>query len=280
MRYRFVFERDGTKTPLVGSQLCNVIVGSRTIFWDINGTGLEETFQTVVIAGSGASIDPTPPPVLPPGTPWGAPPHHVLVPDTDGWVSVDPNALGAGFNGALVGFDTTASFPGGDPGAGVAAGVQVPVANLKDGADIAIIFEATRIGGPTSPPDYTNTLSRAHVNNWQDVRLLDLLQFHTGGGTPCSPLSSDLDIEYTADHELMAEWNINISTAASIPALVYPSGTSSRSAGANTVFGTHHVDISTLPTCSYTVTLSTRRSLTTGLTDDDLTQTSKTFCIG
>lgn len=280
MRYRFLYERGGTRTPLVGSLLCPVIVGSRTIYWDVNGTGLEETFQTVVIAGSGATPDPTPTPALPPGTPWGAPPAHVIVPDADGWITVDPNALGGGFNGALIGFDTTAPFPGGDPAPGVAAGVQVPAANLKNGVDLALIFEATRVSGPVSPPDYTNALSRIHINNWNEVTLLDLLQFHSGGGNPCSPLANDLDIEYTTDHERMAAWSISIVTAAPIPALVLPAGTATRAAGANIAFGTHHEDISAWPTCSYTVRLHFRRALTTGLVDDDADHINKTFCIG
>jgi len=147
---------------------------------------------------------------------------------------------------------------------------------------VAIIFEATRVSGPTSPPDYSNTLSRIRINNWREVALLDLLQFHTGGGTPCSPLSTDLDIEYTADHELMLAWSIHIDTAATIPGapLTLPSGTSTRSGGANTAFGTHHEDISAWPTCSYTVRLTTRRALTTGLVDDDADNLRKTFCIG
>ncbi len=281
MRYRFLYERGGSRTALVGSLLCPVIVGSRTIFWDVNGTGLEETFQTVVIAGSGATPDPTPTPILPPGTPWGAPPPHVIVPDVDGWIAVDPNALGAAFNGALVGFNTSVPFPDGDPAPGVAAGVQVPAANLKNGVDVAIIFEATRVGGPVSPPDYTNSLSRIHINNWNEVTLLDILQFHSGGGTPCSPLSTDLDIEYTTDHELMRSWSIGIETAASIPVLVLPSGTSTRDAGgANIAFGTHHEDISAWPMCSYTVKLTYQRALTTGLIDDDADTIRKTFCIG
>lgn len=280
MRYRFLYERGGSRTALVGSLLCPVIVGSRTIFWDINGTGLEETFQTIVIDGAGATPDPTPTPVLPPGTPWGAPPPHVIVPDADGWITVDPNALGAAFNGALIGFKTTVPFPDGDPAPGVAAGVQVPAGNLKNGVDIAIIFEATRVGGPVSPPDYTNSLGRIHINNWNEVTLLDLLQFHSGGGSPCSPLSTDLDIEYTTDHELMADWGITVETAATIPALALPSGTSTRAAGANIAFGTHHEDISTWPTCSYLVRLSFRRALTTGLIDDDEDSIIKTFCIG
>ncbi|HVN54393.1 MAG TPA: hypothetical protein VMT46_08690 [Anaerolineaceae bacterium] len=282
MRYRFLYERGGSRTPLVGSLLCPVIVGSRTIFWDVNGTGLEETFQTVMIAGSGATPDPTPPPVVPPGTPWGPPPTHVIVPDVDGWITVDPNALGNSFNGALIGFNSPVPFPGGDPMPGVSAGAQVPNANLKNGVDIAIIFEATRVGGPVSPPDFTNSLSRIHINNWNVVALLDLLQFHSGGtSNPCSPLTTDLDVEYTTDHELMASWSLTLETAASpAPVISWPSGTFTRTAGANSAFGTQHENISTWPTCSYTVKLNFRRALTTGLVDDGGSFIYKTFCIG
>jgi hypothetical protein len=286
MRYRFLYERGGSRTALVGNLLCPVIVGSRTIFWDVNGTGLEETFQTVEIAGSGATPDPTPTPALPPGTPWGAPPTHIIVPDADGWITVDANALGAGFNGSLIGFNTTAPFPDGAPAPGVAAGLPVPAANLKNGVDIAIIFEATRVGGPVSPPDYTNALSRIHINNWYEVSLLDLLQFHSGGGSPCSPLSTDLDIEYTIDHALMAAWNVSVYSAAFLPSgvpplppmVTWPAGPTALNPRGEA--GTFHLDISTWPMCSYTVSLTTRRSLTTGLYDDTAKPISKTFCIG
>jgi hypothetical protein len=78
MQYRFLYDQGGTPAPMVGALLCPVIVGSRTIYWDTNGTGLEETFQTVMVAGSGATVDPTPPPMVAPGTPWGPPPAHVV----------------------------------------------------------------------------------------------------------------------------------------------------------------------------------------------------------
>lgn len=283
MQYRFLYDQGGTPTPMVGSLLCPVIVGSRTIYWDVNGTGLEETFQTVMVAGAGGTLDPTPPPAVPPGTPWGPPPTHVIVPDSNGWIRVDSDALGAGFNGALIGFNTNTPFPGGDSLPGVAAGAQIPNANLKAGVDLEITFEATRVGGPLSPPDYTNSLPKIHINNWDEAALLDLLQFHTAGGTPCSPLSTDLDIEYSADHELMASWRIDIITAAPGLPITNPlvNGTATRDAsGSHTAFGTHHEDISSWPTCSYTVRLRTRRALTTGLDDASHRDVPKTFCIG
>ncbi len=282
MRYRFVVERSGMRAPLLGSLLCPVNVGSRRIFWDINGTGLEETFQTITIAGAGATspFTPVPSPLPPPGTPWGSPPAHVIVPDADGWIEVDTDALGSAFNGALIGFDSNARFPGGAAGASVAAGAQLPFADLRSGVDATIVFEATRVGGPTAPPDHSNALSRIHINNWGQVQLLDLLQFHTGGSTSCSELGDELDIEYSADHELMLQWSLGINSAALGSPLALLNGTATRSGAAHSVFGVHHIDISTWQPCSYTVTLSTQRALTDGLTDDLGSSLPVTFCKG
>jgi hypothetical protein len=40
----------------------------------------------------------------------------------------------------------------------------------------------------------------------------------------------------------------------------------------------HHVDVSSWPSCSYIVSLSSRRSLTNGEQDDPSNQSIKTFC--
>jgi hypothetical protein len=165
----------------------------------------------------------------------------------------------------------------------VPAGTAVPGANQRNGVDAAIIFQATRVstiaavnGG--AAPDYTNQLSRIHINNWDEVRLLDLLQFHSGGGNACSPLSSALDIEYTVDHELLAAWSLAVSSASGMTLTSPPSGPTVAKPRGDA--GTHHEDISAWPTCSYSVVLSTRRRLTDGLNDDPSRDTVKTFCIG
>ena len=157
----------------------------------------------------------------------------------------------------------------------------MPVANQRNGSDAAIIFQATRVstiaavnGG--GAPDYTNQLSKIHINNWNEVRLLDLLQFHSGGGTPCSPLTTDLDIEYTVDHELTAEWSIGLATAAGVSLTSPPPPPGTARGGA----GTYHENIAAWPTCSYAVQLTTRRRLTDGLIDDSNKTTQVTFCIG
>jgi hypothetical protein len=198
-------------------------------------------------------------------------------------VIVDPLALGGAFNGALMGLASPAAVPGGAANPGVAAGTEV-TGNQRNGQVVSIIFEATRASTlPTTTPDFTNSLPRCHINNWDEARLLDLLQFHSGGGNPCSPLSTDLDIEYTVDHELIAEWSVEIVTAAPIGPLTLPpiNNPPDENVTARGGFGTHHEDVSGWPTCSYAVRLHTRRRLTTGLQDDpDKFLPEKTFCIG
>jgi len=273
MAYRFLFQQSGAQTPITGGFVCEALVGSRYTLWN----GNPFTLQSVRIRGVGVT-SPTPPPA----GPGVSPPDHYIVPDAQGWVTVDANALDDAFNGWLMGFASWVAVPGSaNPApAGLAAGNPVPVAGQKNGTDVALIYQATRVstiaavnGG--AAPDYTNQLAKIHINNWGEVMLLDLLQFHSGGGNPCAPLTTDLDIEYTADHELMAAWSVERITAAPIPPAVLPSGTGPRGGA-----GTDHHNISTWPTCSYAIRLHTVRSLTDGLNDDTDKFIEKTFCIG
>jgi hypothetical protein len=276
MAYRFLFQPAGAAqpTPIGPGFVAEVLVGTRYTLWN----GDPNTLQTVRIRGTGAT---TPTPPTPTADP--TPPDHFIVPDAQGWVPVDQRALDDAFSGYLLGFSSAAAIvPNGAAATAVAAGTAVPVADQKNGVDCAIIFQATRVstiatvnGG--AAPDYTNQIAKVRINNWAQVDLLDLLQFHTSGGTPCSPLSSALDIEYSVDHELIAAWSIGLSTAAPGVSLTSPPPPPSTPRGGA---GTHHEDISTWPTCSYTVTLTTRRRLTNGLSDDPNAYNSKTFCIG
>ena len=275
MAYRFLFQQTGqpTPTPITGGFVCDgLVIGSRHTQWGFNPNAI----QSVSIKGSG-STSPTPPPFD--GNP--TPPEHYIVPDPNGWIPVDLDALDDGFNGFLMSFASAVAFPGGDPAPGVPAGTAVPVANQKNGPSPhpAIIFEATRISKIGAPsPDFTNQLDNIHINNWIEVGLLDLQEFLGPGKTCCSPLATDLHVLYTTDHELMAEWFIDMVTCPPGPpvAPTFPSGTGPR--GGN---GSDFHDISTWPVCSYLIRLFTRRSLTTGLIDDDLDNSAfKTFCIG
>ena len=288
MQYRFLFEREapldpmspgqpgdpGNPAPLVGARIVPMKVGSKLVMWDTFGTGATWTVQSIFVAANvgdvpGGTSDPTPIPVLPPGTPWGAPPAAVITPDANGWVAVDQNALDGGFFG-LMGFNSNAAIPGGvAPGIGAGSAPVDP----KNGGNTKIAFEASRIGDPP-PPLYTNSLNRIHINNWQEVNQLNLQQFLGGGSGSCSGLSTALDILYTADHELMGSFSIAIDSAAAIPPFPpLPSGVGPRGG-----FGTHHVNISTWPSCSYRVWLYTTPRLTNGRTDRGTIWSLVTFC--
>jgi hypothetical protein len=273
MSYRFLFRRPGDPAPIpiTAAFVWEVYVGTRLILW--NGSW---KWQTIRLRGAGASPNPTPP------GPSIDPPDHFIVPDPQGWVEVDPATWDSAFNGDLMGFASGFAVAGGPAAPGVAAGTAVPPANQKNGTDCEIIFQATRTstklmvnGG--AAPDYADSVPKVRINNWDEVGLLDLLQFHSGGGTPCSPLSNALDIEYTVDHELIASWGIGLTTASGMTLTAPPPPPSSPRGGA----GTHHENIAAWPTCSYKVTLTTRRRLTDGLIDDpDKVSGEKTFCIG
>ncbi len=273
MHYRFLFEHPdnpGVEVPITGPMLAGVSVGSRLIQWDLFGTGLVWTFQNIIVAGSGATPDPTPTPVLPPGTPWGPVPDHVIVPDVNGWINVDQNALDNGFYGPLLRFICAHAVPGGAaPGDGAGNAVSDP----KNGVAIKIIYEARQVGGGGFL--YRETLDKIKINHWEEVRQLNLQQFIGPPSGSCTGLTTDLNILYTADHELMASWSVSITTAAVVPGGIpaLPAGSVPRGG-----FGNQFVNISTWPSCSYIVWLTTRRMLTDGENDDDGDSALVSFC--
>lgn len=268
-RYRFLYEdlANPGLLPITGGLVYPVLVGARLILWDTFGTGLAWTFQSIYIQGAGATPDPTPTPALPPGTPWGTPPPHVVVPDADGWIAVDQNGLDDGFYGPLIRFDTTAVQAALDaPGNGAGNAVTAP----KNGVDLRIVYEAAPVGGAVA---FTNALDRIHINNWGEVNLLDLQEF-AGGGTPCSKITNAINIQYTVDHELTASWSVGISSAAAFPPPPpLPSGNAPRGGQ-----GTHFVNVGAWPNCAYKVVLGTVRRLTDGENDDSGRTVERIFC--
>jgi hypothetical protein len=283
MRYRFLYEHPanpGIKEPLMGGRISPVVVGSRPIMWDLFGTGSAWTFQTIIIAGSGATppVTPPPSPLPPPGTSWGSVPSHVIVPDSAGWVTVDQTALDDGFYGPLIRFVSTSAVPG---GAAPGTGAGNPLTDPKSGAALKIYFEAEPVGGPVSgAPTLGNDLPKILINNWSAVLELNLQQFLAPGANCCSGLTNALDIKYTADHELMRSWSVGISSCASSlgggwsptpPPL--PSGSTPRGG-----IGTDSRNIAAWPSCSYLVTLGATRALTDGEYDDTGASTHLTFC--
>jgi len=172
-------------------------------------------------------------------------------------------------------FRTTQAFPDGSPvDAGDKAGD--PPGAPRNGRLVTCIFETAT--DPTDPLTYDRQLleGKIYVNNWREMRLVDLQQFVVGVSGSCTPIINDVDINYTVDHELLHSWSLNISSAASPPLPVFPGGTGPRGASSGTPG--FHINVTAWPTCSYTVIITARRSLTTGEIDDDADDTRVTFC--
>jgi hypothetical protein len=281
--------------PITGSLIFPTPVGSRTIAWPKESGGLA-TAGTQVISQPlfvyAAPFVPPPEPAPPGvGNPWFAPSAHYIAADpVTGWIDVDQNAVGGGFQ-VLLDFDTqqTTEAAGGDPipGAfgnpgGAPAGSAVSAAGQKVGVDMTIIFQATRT--TVSTVDYSNSLCRIHVNNWNAVNNLWFQEFTSGGGC-CQPIDDTLTVEFTVDHELLSSgaWALGISSCAlptslnltppdPTPGVTFTPG----GRGAN---GTIVEDTTTWTNCSYTAALTTRPGRTTGLADDQGETNLLTFCI-
>lgn len=281
MRYRFLYEDTvndpGNLHPITATMLSAIDVGERVVNWDTYGTGASPTWQTIYVGPTGSTTPllPPTPPVVPPGTPWGPVPPAFMKPDAAGWVQVDPASNIHGYSGPLLYFRTaTVVAGGGAPGDGPGNAVS----NAKSGGPLRIVFEAEPVTGATiTAPTLSNELQKILINNWSEVILLELQQFISPGANCCSPIDDQLDILYTADHELMKSWGVDISSCASglgwtKPAL--PGGTVPRGG-----FGTSSHNTSMWPNCSYLVSLSTIRALTDGENDALSDQQIRTFCI-
>lgn len=291
MSYRFLYDLGSGPVPITSSA---PVEAGRYVPWPqkvgtVAGAVLVPTVQTVRIAGAGGTGAPAPlpGPVPTPGSPWVPPPVAVVSPDANGWVAVDPEAIGGGFF-TLLGFATTGVVPGGVPTPDTGAG-QAPTQG--GGTTLAMTFQATRTatvaavdGG--AAPDYSNGLASIRINNWSEVTDLWFVEYATGC---CTPIDRTLGIEFTADHEEMdaGSWSVEITGCGLVPSglsdpdVLTPTGSS---LGVTVDpprggWGTIPVDTSTWVNCSYTVTLSTRPGLTTGLVTRSQRDNPLTFAI-
>jgi hypothetical protein len=281
--------------PLAGTEL---VVGQRFINWPQIGSGgkavgpLTPTFEPIVV---GYGSDPLPP-VL--GSPYYGPKHYVQPDITTGWVEVDTANIMGGFQ-KLINFDTTQVVAGGCPplpaastspcfngltdAGGAPAGSAVTGAGQGAGTDLAIIFQATRVG--VASIDYSNSLCKIHVNNWVEVNNLWFQEFN-GPATCCTPIDSTLTVEFTVDHEEMdsGAWSLSItSCSGSAPGDITPTvsspGPPPVTVSSRGGFGTIIESTSSWTNCSYIASLVTRPGLTTGLFDRRAEDNEKTFCI-
>jgi len=294
MKYRFLYDNGSGPLPIAGTLVSPVEAGQRWLSWPQNIGGKFALPWTNILQSVYIQAAPTPPdppaPVI--GAPYVPPSAHYITPDANGWVDVDPNALGGLFE-TLLGFDTTQVVAGGvplpvgtpgmgAPSPGVPAGTLVPAAGQKGGTDLSITFEATRT--TTFPPgttaDYTQAPVKLHVNNWEEVTELDFAEFVAGC---CTPIDKTLSVQFTVDHEEMASGALSLgisSCSPSAPGDITPttSGpgvTLNARGGAGTIVE----DTSKWLPCSYTAALTTRPGLTNGLVDRSPIYNSLTFAI-
>ena len=96
MRYRFLYEvlgSGGGLQPILAGNIVAVTAATRPITWNVSGTPAPiVTAQDIYVAPFGATPPgPTPTPALPPNVPWGPIPPVVIVPDAQGWVTLEPD---------------------------------------------------------------------------------------------------------------------------------------------------------------------------------------------
>lgn len=278
--YRFMYSLDGTTyNPVTEPNVyaARLKVGVREIIW--NGV---TAFQDIV-------IDPTKPAsvadsIPPDGFP--APvPDHVLRLDPAGWVRVDQAGLDNGFYGPLMWLNTNTLVPGGATGAGDTVGNNP--ASPKNGQKVLIAFQTTDDPSNLASPHFNEQVLKAamHVNNWNEVSLLELTELVVGG-VGCNPVTTNAHVKFTADHELIATWALSVSSAA-IPGgiTINAAGTSGNvpRGNATTIDFANPVNtvtpaFSTWPSCAYRLGLTTRRKLTDGESNDWARTNEIIFC--
>lgn len=276
MRYRFLYAEDPggatpaiPHTPLTGDLIRPTRVAEREYTRD-NGFGISVRVYQNVIVHPDMSVASPPGPLSPvPPAPQPLPNHNMVPSDApgtadDGWIEVDQLATDD-YNGPLLTFNTQQVVPASGLPA-VSAGDPITAPANGRLLQIRMQVSATDGTGLTESPIYP-----MYVNNYPEIGELDLAV----GGTSadkCAELSGDIDIQYTIDHELLATWQLNITTLSTfdVSLLSLPSA-SNPPAGATVrgASGTRTVATATWPTCVYTFSLSGRRMLTDGIELDD-----------
>jgi hypothetical protein len=148
----------------------------------------------------------------------------------------------------------------------------VSAANQRSGVDLEILFEAAPIPGHAGAV-LGNSLPRIHINNWLEATAFAIDQQSAPGTTPCSGITSAIDVRYTIDHELLADWSVSLSTSASPPgsftlvgaALPPGPGEVATPRGG---YGLDHIDTTAWEPCAYAISFSRRLKLTDGEIDD------------
>lgn len=271
MFYRFRYMDPATMTvlPVTPDKITSVLVGSKLVWWDVDGDGVFGwTTQSIRVAGSGATT--------PVSGGVGPVPDHIIVPDPDGWIAIDQDALDGGFYGPLVRLQTAKIVPGGvAPG----SGAGMPPSDPKLGAKLEVMFQTTTAttAGTPDPAAIMTQLATATmlVNNWSEVRELAIEELVSGTAGGCTGLTTNVTIQYTVNHQLVESWSLGMSSAATAFGWTPPTLPSGGTSVAATV---PPIAVGSWPACSYTVSLTSRRALTDGEINDSANTVQVTFC--
>ncbi|MDY6818762.1 MAG: hypothetical protein SVG88_08880 [Halobacteriales archaeon] len=284
MWYRFLYEdSNNNEHPLIGDLVDRLRVGIQRVG---SGPGPGTFgFREVYVAGQQFSANPSlmlPPKIL-------VPRSGSSNPVENGWVEV-PGVHGNGIgHGPLMQFDTTAAVPGGQPPSATPGNTPT---NQPTGEEITVIFETTVDDGSGNPSTASSDITRQketvplYVNNWAEVRALDVVD-QNNNPIGCDTTNTAI-VRYTADHEFLLSYDVNLNSPAAGGGSVWPqdlaSGTVNRAGatiGANrsqtgridlgaTYTGSGNYDaFADWPTCSYIARLQTRLALTNGGRPDD-----------
>lgn len=278
--YRFQYSLDNVNwSPVTAAQMeaAPLLLGKKLVTW--NGG---PAFQNVVIdINQPASVADA---VAPDNFPASIP-DQVIHPDANGWVRVDQTVLDNGFVGSLFWVNTNTIIGGGDASGGITPGTAPTPAQQKNGTIVYFRFQTT--DDPTNPgsPNLNtqNTpIAKLLINNWNEVNLITLEELFSGGGKGCNPVTTHAHIDYTVDHELIADWSITAWSSA-IPGGItgLPAGNVIRGSAASFDLATWaplNPAFASWPSCAYSIQLNTRRKLTTGEYNDVSKPNQIIFC--
>jgi hypothetical protein len=298
MMYRFVYSLNGAPQQSVVDGMLDPnpfqVAGLPTQLWPtIDGSGNATSTNAptfggaVFVCNSGDVPFPvtTPPAIRPPpavGSPWYPPQVYVWPDAATGWTLVFQNTY-AGFVSGFMNVNSETIIAGANPDAGFAlADIGKPIAAsaVLNGANVSFTFEATRVSTP-SPPDYQQSPVLTRINNNSEVNELYFQQFFGTSGC-CTPITSDVTVLFSVDHEEMGPWSLVISSCAlSTPITLWPHSPTPPTVTIGPRGGYGSIDQSTtgFSPCSYTVTLTTTPLLTTGIVNRSADPNSLTFCI-
>ena len=202
----------------------------------------------------------------------------MIAPDkTTGWIEIPP---GLDIGQMMLRFDTRQLPPWhGKKFAPPKATCGKAPSKPKDGITGVLTFEARRQGAKT--PFATNS-QRLVINNWNSVQILEITP------APCDPVTDELDVCFTFDHQFPRHWDLVVDSPKSKHGWQHGSAPAMGPRGAAGTIAVH--DPAQKPNsklgklvpdwdpCVYRATLSVVRKLTNGYYEDSRQDSYIDFC--